>query len=156
MSRPPPNSSANRRHACGFSLAAALVALVVVIDPLPSAPALASDGEWTSTDLTIVNGSASAPLVCQFLLAHWFEVSIGPIPPGDQATQALLVRSATGDVAILNEVGDHMAVERLICGQPGSERAFWTEPAVDRLRTADRAITLRCRLGAARADCQYV
>lgn len=127
-----------------------------MIDPLPSAPALASDGEWTSTDLTIVNGSVSAPLVCQFLLAHWFEVSIGPIAPGDQATQALLVRSATGDVAILNEVGDHMAVERLICGQPGLERASWTEPAVDRLRTADRAITLRCRLGAARADCQYV
>ena len=155
MSRRAPNSSASRRRACGFSLAAGLVALVAVIDMLPSGPALASDGDWTQADLTVANASDSAPLVCQFLLAHWFEVSVGPIPPRGQATQALSIRSASGDVAILNSVGDHMAVERLICGQPGLDRALWTQPSLDRLRNAERAITLRCRLGDTRADCQF-
>ena len=130
------------------------VALVMVALLGQSATVTASAEDWAETTLTIVNDSGERPLTCQFLLAHWFEVSLGPIPHGAEAAQTLAVRAATGDVAIVNTVGDHMAVERLICGEPGADRVLWTEPSVDRLRQGDNPLTLRCRLEES-ADCRF-
>ena len=135
-----------------FPLFAALAVTALLGRP---APAIASDGAWTETHLTVVNESAGRQLTCQFLLAHWFEISLGPIAPGDDARQTLKIRAASGDVAILNEVGERMAVERLICGEPGMEPAFWTTPSVDRLRRGDGALTLGCRLDDSGAECRY-
>ncbi|MEM7444998.1 MAG: hypothetical protein AAF414_16880 [Pseudomonadota bacterium] len=115
----------------------------------------AADSGWTEAALTIANDSEDRLLACQFLLAHWFEISVGPIAPGEETVQPLLTRPATGDVAILNSVGDHMAVERLICGEPGADRALWTQAPVDRLRHGDDALTLSCRVDDTGADCQF-
>ncbi|MEO1225365.1 MAG: hypothetical protein AAFX92_14155 [Pseudomonadota bacterium] len=141
-----------RRERKRFPLLVALVAVALLGQ---SIMLVASAEDWTETNLTIVNGSDERPLICQFLLAHWFEVSLGPIRDGAEATQMLAVRAATGDVAIVNTVGDHMAVERLMCGEPGADRAHWSEPSVDRLRHGDNRLTLRCRPDAAGADCQF-
>jgi len=121
----------------------------------PTIAATASDDGWTDTAMSITNGSTDQPLTCQFLLAHWFEITVGPIAPGGHATQDLLVRRQTGDVAILNSVGDHMAVERLICGPTGADRSGWVDRSIDPIRQAVDAITLRCRLMDTLADCQF-
>ena len=140
------------RQCALLPLVAALVATALLGRP---APAIASDDAWTETQLTVVNESGGRLLICQFLLAHWFEISLGPIAPGNDARQTLKVRATSGDVAILNEVGEHMAVERLICGEPGTQPAYWTAPSVDRLRQGDGALTLSCRLDDSGAECRY-
>ena len=117
--------------------------------------AVAAADNWSVTTLSIANESADRSLACQFLLAHWFEISIGPIAPGEETVQPLTTRPAAGDVAILNSVGDHMAVERLICGEPGADRGLWTEAPVDRLRHGDDALTLSCSLHDMGADCRF-
>jgi len=141
-----------RREPKRFPLLSALVAAVLSGQ---STMKIAFAEDWTETNLTIVNDSGERALTCQFLLAHWFEVSLDPIPHGAETRQMLAVRAATGDVAIVNTVGDHMAVERLICGEPGADRALWTEPLVDRLRQGDNPLTLRCRLDDESADCGF-
>jgi hypothetical protein len=103
----------------------------------------------------VSNDSDGQTLTCQILLAHWFETTIGPIASGSQSALEISVRPSTGDVAILNSVGDHMAVERLICGETGADRAVWSYVSIDTLRTAVDPIELGCRLTDSQADCQF-
>lgn len=130
----------------------AALATIVLLRPVGG---VASEGGWVSTELTVANISDEQTLSCQFLLAHWFEISLGPLAPGESETRQLAVRPHTGDVAIVNEVGDHMAVERLTCGRTAGDRTTWIDPPVDRIRRGDGTITLGCRLADTRADCRF-
>lgn len=103
-----------------------------------------SPSDWHQTPLAIRNAGTDNAIACQFLMAHWFELQFGPIAPGAEQTVALLVRPETGDVAIMNSVGDRMRLERLACGVAGANRDDWAEPPVDWLRQRVTAASLTC------------
>ncbi|MEQ9813802.1 MAG: hypothetical protein RLO50_13565 [Azospirillaceae bacterium] len=108
--------------------------------PLPEP----EDG-WSAVRLTIENAiTPGDALACQVILAHWFEIGVGPIEHGDTARLDLLVRPRSGDVAILNTPGDRMRVERIACGRQESPRMTWREPSLDDLRRLTQATTLLC------------
>ena len=105
----------------------------------------ASDADgWLGVDLEVANRSPHGALVCQFLLAHWFEMTLDPIGPGGSRQVALLVEPRRGAVAIPNAVGDLMRLEQIHCGLDGTPRRDWTRVAIERLRGALGALRLAC------------
>jgi len=131
-----------------LALASGVGAAAAQHTPLPEP----EDG-WSVVRLTVENAIDPADaLACQVILAHWFEIGIGPIPPGDTATLDLLVRPRSGEVAVLNTPGDRMRVERIACGPAEAPRADWREPPLDDLRRRTEPTALIC---AGDVDCRF-
>lgn len=121
----------------------ALFGLAIIAACTPGDGDRVPDG-WAAVDLAIANDNPTAPLTCQFLLAHWFEITQGPIAPGDEGRTRLFAHRESGEVALLNDVGDLMRLERIHCGAEGVPRNAWSGIAIDPLRRAAGPRRLAC------------
>lgn len=94
--------------------------------------------------LTVVNDGAQA-IGCRAAIAHWFSAELGTAPAGGAVEAMLWAEPQSGNVYLVNEVGDRMPVESLWCG---TADATWRTRSLIPLprRAADGdAIALTCR-----------
>ncbi|WP_066706600.1 hypothetical protein [Celeribacter ethanolicus] len=76
-------------------------------------------------------------LSCSVKLAHWYSLELGQAAHGVSLSAMLWSNPETGEVFMLNPIGDQMPVERLWCGVSG--RSWDTRFEMPLLRTAGRA-----------------
>jgi hypothetical protein len=107
---------------------------------------------WAPVDLEIANDAAKTSLTCQLLLAHWFEITLGPIAPHGSLHATLIAHEATGEVAVRNDVGDLMRLEQIQCGIDGTPRRDWVGVSIDPLRGASGKHRLACDTRACRLN----
>ncbi len=99
---------------------------------------------WSKFALNIENHMSAYGLRCQLVLAHWFEITLGPIAPHDKLIIHLDTHIQTGEVTIQNKRGDLMSVEQIYCGSEDNSRNHWHKISLQPIRRAITAQTLWC------------
>jgi hypothetical protein len=103
----------------------------------------------------VATNRGSEPIACSAALAHWYSLSLGGAAPGESIEATLWLDPQTGEIALLNERQDRMAVESLWCGIAG--RAWATRSAVPLPREAGgrpAPIRIACVAEGARLRCR--
>jgi hypothetical protein len=94
-------------------------------------------------------------IACSASLAHWYSLSLGEAAPGESIEATLWFDPKSGEVALLNDKQDRMAIESLWCGIAGRAwatrsaitlpREVGATPAAIRIACAADGPKLRCR-----------
>ena len=95
---------------------------------------------------------ATAPILCQAEIAHWFGTDLASIQPGERASLDLRFDTLSGTWATMNAHGDALPVERAWCGLKG--RTYETRWNLTLGRDKPRARQISCREGGAVLDCR--
>jgi hypothetical protein len=94
-------------------------------------------------------------IACSASLAHWYSLLLGEAAPGESIKATFWLEPQTGEIALLNESQDRMAVEALWCGIAG--RAWATRSAIRLPRdlgATPAPIRVACAADGARLRCR--
>lgn len=106
----------------------------------------APEGEasgWSDVEIS-VRQQGMPGLRCSLGLAHWYEVTTAPVGEGRPVHARLIARAATGEIALLNDVGDRMRLQEIFCGTPDMPRQGWLRVPIEALRAAPPAAEIIC------------
>lgn len=104
-------------------------------------------------DITIAN-TGSETLRCRAATAHWFSVDMGDVSPGESLSYSFGVDVQTGGVFQLNDRGDHMAVQRIWCGEKGNDWPSRAEIRMERRAGVEpQAVRLNCASDKGKTAC---
>jgi hypothetical protein len=92
-----------------------------------------------------VANEADRPIRCEAAIAHWYSAIVGEAAPGASVAATLWSRPETGEVFLLNAVGDRMPIQTLWCGfADGSVSSRSEIGLVRRSGTAEPGVSGTC------------
>lgn len=68
-----------------------------------------------------ITNTGETPLSCEAKFAHWYSLTLGTAAFGVTVSTTFWSDPKTGAVAMMNAVGDQVAVERIWCGAEGRD-----------------------------------
>ena len=96
-------------------------------------------GASAPVHLKIVNGTATQPIACQIVLAHFVTQDIAQIPAGKSAVISLRRDLDDGTLIYQRDGGRRMAVENVLCGIANNWRATRNDLNISPLREGRHA-----------------